>query len=85
MLRQGREREAAQALRRAAAGAAAPAERAVLERWAGLLLVRCGREVEGTFAIERADAKLDLLGLPQPTLEGLLQHLGLEGHDPPEP
>lgn len=57
----------------------------MLERWAGLLLVRCGREVEGTFAIERADATLDLLGLPQPTLEGLFQELGLEGHDPPEP
>jgi len=53
----------------------------VLERWSGLLLIQSGREVEGTLAIERADAALDLLGLARPTLEGLLQELGLEGDD----
>ncbi len=66
---------------REAARTASRGEAAVLERWSGLLLIRSGREVEGTLAIERADAALDLLGLGYPTLEGLFQELGLEGDD----
>ena len=38
-------------------------EWAVSERLYGLALIRCLREVEGTFALERADAVLDALGL----------------------
>lgn len=64
---------------------AGSARNAVLERWAGLLLIRSGREVEGTHAIERADARLDLLGGFQPALEGLFEELGLEFDDLAEP
>ena len=86
MLTEGRERDAALLLREAAAGEPpGTARRAVLERWSGLLLVRSGREVEGTHAIERADAQLDLLGAGQPSLEGLFEELGLELDDLAEP
>lgn len=52
-----------------------------MEYLAGLLLVESGREVEGSLALERAGERLDLLGLPQPTLEGLFEELGLERND----
>lgn len=44
---------------------------AQLERLRGLLLIAALREVEGTFALERADAQLDRLGLPLPDLSWL--------------
>lgn len=47
------------------------AEWAVLERVSGLVLIHVLREVEGTFALERADAVLDRLGVGRPTLEVL--------------
>ena len=70
--RRGDEREAATLLRRArAAHPAGSAEYAVLERLEGLLLIAMQREVEGTFALERADAVLDGCGLGYPGLEWL--------------
>nr|WP_157459001.1 hypothetical protein [Deinococcus arboris] len=44
---------------------------AVLERLHGLVLIHVQREVEGTFALERADALLDQAGAPHPDLEWL--------------
>lgn len=44
---------------------------AVLERLLGLVLIHTLREVEGTFALERADAVLDGLGVARPGLEAL--------------
>jgi hypothetical protein len=44
-------------------------ERAVSERLYGLALIRALREVEGTFALERADAVLDALGVVRFGLE----------------
>jgi len=81
LLTAGRELEAARLLQRAAAAAGDEVTSARLGYWAGLLLISCGREVEGTLALERAAAALDLLGLPQPALEGLFQQLGLEPDD----
>ncbi|BDP40264.1 hypothetical protein DAETH_02330 [Deinococcus aetherius] len=46
-------------------------EWAVLERLTGLVLIHVLREVEGTFALERADAVLDAADLPRPTLAWL--------------
>ena len=46
-------------------------------------MIRVGREVEGTHAIERAEAVLDRLGLPYPTLESFFQEAGLEADDLP--
>ncbi|ADV66248.1 hypothetical protein Deima_0589 [Deinococcus maricopensis DSM 21211] len=45
---------------------------ALLERAVGVLLIHMLREVEGTFALERADAVLDAHGWPRPDLETLL-------------
>lgn len=44
---------------------------AQLERLVGLVLIHTLREVEGTFALERADAALDLLGAERPELAWL--------------
>jgi hypothetical protein len=44
-------------------------ERAISERLYGLALIRIQREVEGTFALERADAILDREGYATFTLE----------------
>ncbi|GGK29711.1 hypothetical protein GCM10008955_24390 [Deinococcus malanensis] len=44
---------------------------AVLERLLGLTLIHVLREVEGTFALERADPVLDAAGVPRPTLAWL--------------
>ena len=44
-------------------------ERAVSERLYGLALIRVQREVEGTFALERADTILDREGCAAFTLE----------------
>lgn len=41
---------------------------AVLERLTGLVLIHTLREVEGTFALERADAVLDAAEVPRPAL-----------------
>lgn len=41
---------------------------AVLERLVGLLSIHLLREVEGTFALERADRCLDQLGIDKPQL-----------------
>lgn len=46
-------------------------EWAVLERLRGLVLIHVQREVEGTFALERADARLDGAGLLRPDLTWL--------------
>ncbi|GMA17306.1 hypothetical protein E5F05_20330 [Deinococcus metallilatus] len=50
---------------------------AVLERLVGLVLIHVLREVEGTFALERADALLDAAGQPRPGLDWL--EAGLAG------
>ena len=42
---------------------------AYLERLCGLILIHLQREVEGTFALERADPLLEVAGWPKPTLE----------------
>ncbi len=42
---------------------------AVLERLEGLLWIAVQREVEGTFALDRADRVLEALGLEFPGLE----------------
>jgi len=44
---------------------------AVLERLVGLVLIHILREVEGTFALERADPLLDAAGLERPGLDWL--------------
>ena len=44
---------------------------AYLERLTGLVLIHLQREVEGTFALERADPLLEAAGWPQPTLDEL--------------
>ena len=41
---------------------------AILERLLGLTLIHVLREVEGTFALERADPVLDAAGVSRPTL-----------------
>lgn len=46
-------------------------EWALLERLRGLVLIHVLREVEGTFALERADAVLDHTDLERPTLAWL--------------
>ncbi len=46
-------------------------EWAALERLRGLVLILVQREVEGTFALERADARLDGSGLLRPDLTWL--------------
>ncbi|WP_425147780.1 hypothetical protein [Deinococcus sp.] len=70
--RGGDEMRAIVHLRRAREGyASGTAESAVLERLEGLLLIAVQREVEGTFALERADALLDSYGLGYPGLEWL--------------
>ncbi|UBV42630.1 hypothetical protein LAJ19_13595 [Deinococcus taeanensis] len=50
---------------------------AVLERLHGLCLIHVQREVEGTFALERADAVLDEHGVERPDL-GWLERRALE-------
>ena len=47
-------------------------EWAFLERVVGLVLIHTLREVEGTFALERADAVLDAHGWSRPGLDVLL-------------
>nr|WP_256488314.1 hypothetical protein [Deinococcus sp. HSC-46F16] len=70
--RDGDERLALTGLRRAQAREEAGSLRwAVLERLCGLVLIHLLREVEGTFALERADPVLDAAGVPQPGLEWL--------------
>ncbi|GGL17437.1 hypothetical protein [Deinococcus radiotolerans] len=49
-----------------------------LERLQGLCLIHVQREVEGTFALERADALLDAAGIGRPDL-GTLEARGLTG------
>lgn len=53
---------------------------AVLERLHGLVLIHVLREVEGTFALERADTLLDRLDreAPRPTLGWLEERLELK-------
>ncbi|AWN24706.1 hypothetical protein DKM44_14310 [Deinococcus irradiatisoli] len=46
---------------------------AYLERLVGLVLIHLQREVEGTFALERADPLLDGQGWTRPGLEALQQ------------
>ena len=75
-LREEREVDGVRLLRDALTDTPENDERARLERILGLLLIRCGREVEGTFALERAETRLDTLGLPYPTLESFLQLAG---------
>lgn len=68
----GDEWEALTTLRRARdAQAAGSVAWAVLERLGGFVLIHLLREVEGTFALERADAVLDAAGQPRPTLAWL--------------
>ena len=53
---------------------------AQLERLCGLVLIHILREVEGTFALERADACLDRLGGERPGLEWLEAVAGEDGN-----
>ena len=46
---------------------------AYLERLSGLVLIHIQREVEGTFALERADPLLDAFHWPKPRLDDLTQ------------
>lgn len=46
-------------------------EWACLERLVGLVMIHTLREVEGTFALERADAILDAHGWEKPDLDAL--------------
>ena len=64
---------AALSLLRQAQGAWPPGspEWATLERLTGVLLIHVLREVEGTFALERADPVLDAAGWEKPGLEAL--------------
>ncbi|MFC4427900.1 hypothetical protein [Deinococcus navajonensis] len=52
---------------------------AVLERLLGLCLIHVLREVEGTFALERADAVLEAAAVEAPTLAWLEEPLAAEG------
>ncbi|KEF34094.1 hypothetical protein RDMS_08980 [Deinococcus sp. RL] len=80
--RDGEERRALTELRRAQAREEAGSLRwAVLERLCGLVLIHLLREVEGTFALERADPVLDAAGLTRPDLAWLSED---EDEDPPE-
>ncbi|MGY2892871.1 hypothetical protein [Deinococcus sp. UYEF24] len=68
----GDERWAATLLHRARLPLApGSAEWAILERLEGLLWIAVQREVEGTFALDRADRVLDTLKLGYPGLEWL--------------
>ena len=70
--RRGDERRAATLLGRARLlHTPGSAEWAVLERLEGLLWIAALREVEGTFALERADSVLDGLTLGYPDLDWL--------------
>jgi hypothetical protein len=70
--RSGDERLAATLLYRARQlYTAGSAEWAILERLEGLLWIAVQREVEGTFALDRADRVLDRLGLAYPDLNWL--------------
>ena len=53
---------------------------AQLERLCGLVLIHILREVEGTFALERADACLDRLGGERPGLDWLEAAAGEGGN-----
>ena len=71
-LQDGDELRAALLLRRAREGQTPGTPGyAVLERLEGLLLIAVQREVEGTFALERADTVLDAHGLGYPGLDWL--------------
>lgn len=68
----GDEQRALTLLRRARdAERPASAEWAVLERLTGLVLIHLQREVEGTFALERADTVLDVENGERPSLAWL--------------
>ncbi|MBZ9713820.1 hypothetical protein [Deinococcus multiflagellatus] len=54
---------------------------AQLERLYGLVLIHVQREVEGTFALERADAVLDAAGAARPDLGWLVQATSLESRE----
>ena len=70
--RNGDERRAATLLHRARLlQAPGSAGWAILERLEGLLWIAVQREVEGTFALDRADRVLDALQLSYPGLEWL--------------
>ncbi|WP_041231288.1 hypothetical protein [Deinococcus peraridilitoris] len=69
----GDDREALSVLRRARdTWPPSSAQWAFLERLVGLVLIHTLREVEGTFALERADELLEERGWPLPDLD-LLQ------------
>ena len=68
----GDDRAALRALRRVRDLQEANSPRwAFFERLLGLVLIHTLREVEGTFALERADAILDAHGWARPTLDAL--------------
>lgn len=68
----GDEMQALTLLRRARDGqGAGSAEWAYLERLTGLVLIHLQREVEGTFALERADPLLEAADWPRPALDEL--------------
>jgi hypothetical protein len=68
----GDERGALTGLQRARdAQATGSPEWAYLERLVGLVMIHTLREVEGTFALERADAILEAYGWEKPDLDAL--------------
>ncbi|AZI43904.1 hypothetical protein EHF33_09720 [Deinococcus psychrotolerans] len=68
----GEDQQALTLLRRARDGQPAQsAQWAYLERLTGLVLIHLQREVEGTFALDRADPLLEAFGWPTPTLDAL--------------
>ncbi len=70
--REGEDRLTLRLLTRAQdAHAVGGVEWAALERLRGLVLIHMLREVEGTFALERADAVLDAAGQVRPDLDWL--------------
>ncbi len=78
-LKKGQEIEVIGALRARVTLEADPRRRARLEYLLGHLLIQAGKEVEGTFAIERALDVLTAEGLTEPELERLRQQIGIEG------
>ena len=70
--RDGDEKQALTLLARARdAQVPGSAQWAYLERLCGLVLIHLQREVEGTFALERADALLEAANWQRPMLEDL--------------
>ena len=81
---EGQEFQALTLLRRSqSASTVDSVEWAQLERLIGLVLIHVQREVEGTFCLERADARLDALGAFKPDLWSLEARADLNALESP--